>query len=160
MTLDNDDLRVTEAKGPVHVITHSKDVDLSQISGDSDVQNRNGTISVEPAGPYSVEARNNKGDVNVTLPPNAGATVNGRTHNGEVLTDFSLSVTGDEDKTVTGKIGAGTAHIELSTENGDLHIKRGSAEGAASAATGAAPDATNGKHLKTKSTLPAQPVAQ
>lgn len=160
MTMDNDDLRVTEAKGPVHVVTHSKDIDLSQISGDSDVQNRNGAISVEPAGPYSVEARNDKGDVNVTLPPNAGATVNGRTHNGEVLTDFSLSVTGDEDKTVTGKIGSGAAHIELSTENGDLHIKKGSPESATPATATAAPDATSGKHLKSKSTLPEQPVSQ
>ena len=138
MTLDNDDLRVTEAKGPVHVTTHSKDIDLSQISGDSDVEDRNGTISVEPAGPYSVEARNNKGDVNVTLPPNASATVNGRTHNGEVLTDFNLSVTGDEDKTVTGKIGSGAAHIELSTDNGDLHIKKGTAGGSAPTAAAAA----------------------
>jgi hypothetical protein len=86
--------------------------------------------------------------------------VNGRTHNGEVLTDFGLSVTGDEDKTVTGKIGSGTAHIELTTENGDLHIKKGSPESATPATATAAPDAVNGKHLKSKSTLPEQPVAQ
>jgi DUF4097 and DUF4098 domain-containing protein YvlB len=35
LTLNSDDLRVTEAKGPVRVTTHSKDVDLSQIYGDS-----------------------------------------------------------------------------------------------------------------------------
>lgn len=160
MTLDNDDLRVNEAKGPVHVVTHSKDVDFSQIDGDSYVENRNGTISVEPMGSFSVDAKNDKGDVNVTLPPNASATVNGRTHNGDVITDFSLSVSGDEDKTVTGKIGAGTAHIELSTDNGDLHIKKGQAEGEAAAATASGPAAANGKHLKSKSTLPQQPVAQ
>jgi DUF4097 and DUF4098 domain-containing protein YvlB len=161
MTLDNDDLRVTEAKGPVHVVTHSKDVDLSQIDGDSVVEDRNGTISVAPSGSYGVEARNQKGDVNVTLPPDAAATVNGQTHNGDVVTDFNLNVSGDEDKTVTGKIGSGTAHIELSTNNGDLHIKRGS--GAGAAATASAPGAAsgvNGKHLKSKNSLPQQPVAQ
>ena len=42
MTLNSDDLRVTEAKGQVHVITHSKDVDLSQIYGDSYVEDRDG----------------------------------------------------------------------------------------------------------------------
>jgi DUF4097 and DUF4098 domain-containing protein YvlB len=160
MTLDNDDLRVNEAKGPVHVVTHSKDIDLSQIAGDSDVEDRNGTISVEPAGAYAVDAKNDKGDVNVTLLPDAGATVNGHTHNGDVLTDFSLSVSGDEDKTVTGKIGSGSARIDLSTNNGDLHIKKGSAEGAAPAVTASTPGAAGGKHLKSSKNTPQQPVAQ
>ena len=35
MTLDSDNLRVTDAKGLVRVVTHSKDIDLSQIYGDS-----------------------------------------------------------------------------------------------------------------------------
>ena len=35
MTLNDDDLRVTEAKGQVRVTTHSKNVDLSQIYGDT-----------------------------------------------------------------------------------------------------------------------------
>ena len=51
MTLDSDDLRVNEATGAVHVVTHAKDVDLNQIYGDTSVQDRDGTISVEPAGP-------------------------------------------------------------------------------------------------------------
>jgi DUF4097 and DUF4098 domain-containing protein YvlB len=159
LTLDNDDLRVTEAKGPVRVITHSKDVDLGQITGDSYVEDRNGSISVEPAGSFGVDAKNEKGDVNITLPPDAGATVNGHTHNGDVMTDFSLSVNGDEDKTVTGKIGSGAAHIDLSTNNGDLHIKKGSPATPAPGATASEP-AASGKHLKSKSTLPQQPVAQ
>jgi len=160
LTLDNDDLRVTEAKGPVHVVTHSKDVDLSQIEGDTYVEDRNGTISVAPAGSYSVQAKNDKGDVNVILPPDAAATVDGRTHNGDVMTDFGLSVNGDEDKTVTGKIGSGMARIVLTTENGDLHIKKGEPASGAPEATASAPSAAGGKHLKSKSELPKQPVAQ
>ncbi len=35
ITLNSDDLRVSEAKGAVHVITRSKDVDLSEIYGDT-----------------------------------------------------------------------------------------------------------------------------
>ena len=91
---------MTEAKGQVHVVTHSKDVDLSQIYGDSYVEDRDGRISVEPAGAYGVEAKNSKGDVEVTLPPNASATVNGRTHNGDIITEFrACHVSGDENKT-------------------------------------------------------------
>ena len=63
----------------------------------------------------------------MTLPPNASATVNGQTHNGDIVTDYGWPVSGEEDKTVSGRIGSGAARIVLSTDNGDLHIKKGSA---------------------------------
>jgi DUF4097 and DUF4098 domain-containing protein YvlB len=163
LTLNDDDLRIIGAKGQVRVTTHSKDVDLSQIDGDSVVEDRDGTIRVEPAGAYSVDAKNSKGDVEITLAPNASATVNGRTHNGEVVTDFTLAVSGDEDKTVSGRIGGGAARITLSADNGDLHIKKGSATQAAAPAVPAAPaapNAPNERHLKSSKSLPAQPVTQ
>src|SRR5262249_19613192 len=127
LTLDSDDLRVTEAQGDVRVTTHSKDVDLSQIYGNSYIENRDGTINVEPAGAFGIEAKNSKGDVEITLPPNAAGTVDGHTHNGEILTDFGLAVSGEEDKTVSGKIGAGGPRIVLNSSNGDLGIKKGPA---------------------------------
>jgi DUF4097 and DUF4098 domain-containing protein YvlB len=165
MTLNSDDLRIAEAKGPVHVVTHSKDIDLSQIYGDSYVEDRDGRISVEPAGNYSVEAKNGKGNVEVTLPPNASATVDGRTRNGDIVSDFSLTVSGDESKTVTGRIGSGGSRIVLSAENGDVRIKKGSGFPPAppaptAAAAPKAPAAPNAPHLKAPKALPAQPVTQ
>jgi DUF4097 and DUF4098 domain-containing protein YvlB len=169
LTLDSDDLRVTEAKGEVRVTTHSKDVDLSQIYGDSYVENRDGSISVEPAGAFGIEAKNSKGDVEITLPPNAAGTVDGHTHNGDIITDYGLTVSGDEDKTVSGKIGAGGPKISISSDNGDLGIKKGSAFPSAPAEAPAAPGVPvtpktpatpNAPHLKSSKTLPEQPVAQ
>ena len=107
MTLNSDDLRVTEAKGQVRVTTHAKDVDLSQIYGDTYVDDSRGQISIEPAGAYSVDAKNGKGDVEVTLPPNASATVDGHTHNGDIVSDYPLAINGDESKTISGRIGSG-----------------------------------------------------
>ena len=163
MTLDSDNLHVSEAKGLVHVATRSKDIDLSEIYGDTSVESSNGTISVAPAGAYNVEAKNDKGDIELTLPPDASATVNGQTHNGDIVTDYGLTISGDENKTVSGKIGSGTAHIQISTSNGDLHIKKGSAFPAAAPAAGKAPTAPaapNAPHLKSNKTLPQQPVTQ
>jgi DUF4097 and DUF4098 domain-containing protein YvlB len=166
MTMNSDDLRVTETKGNVHVVTHSKDIDLNEIYGDTYVEDRNGTINVEPAGVYGVEAKNDKGDVELALPPDASATVNGRTHNGDVVTDYALTVSGEEDKTVSGKIGGGAARIVLNTSNGDLHIKKGSAFPPTPPAAPKAPAAPktpappNAPHLKSSKTLPQQPVTQ
>jgi DUF4097 and DUF4098 domain-containing protein YvlB len=156
LTLNSDDLRVTGASGQVRVSTHSKDVDLSQISGDSSVEDRDGRISVEPAGNYAVDARNDKGDVEVTLAPNAQADVDGHTRNGDIVTDFALAINGNESKTVSGRIGAGGHRIYLSADNGDVRIKKGS-----SASTAAAPPASpNAPHLRARKALPEQPVTQ
>ncbi len=165
ITLNSDDLRVSEAKGTVHVITRSKDVDLNEIYGDSSVEDRDGTISVEPAGAYAVDAKNGKGDIELTLPPNASATVDGRSRNGDIVTDFELPVIGEENKTVDGKIGSGAAKIVLSADNGDVRIKKGSAFPATPPAPTVAdapkaPAAPNAPHLKAPKPLPPQPVAQ
>jgi DUF4097 and DUF4098 domain-containing protein YvlB len=168
LALDSDELRVTEATGALHVVTHSKDIDLNQIYGDVYVENRTGSISVEPAGVYSVEARNSKGDVELTLPPNASANVNGRTHNGDIVSDFGLAISGDESKTVNGRIGSGSSRIVLNTENGDLRLKKGPAfpakpplpNAVAAPESPAAPAPPNARHLKAHKSLPAQPVTQ
>ena len=159
LTLNDDDLRIVGAKGPVQVTTHSKDVDLSQIAGDSQVQDRDGTIRVELAGPFSLDARNSKGDVEVILPPDASFTVSGHTRNGDVITDYPLSVSGDENKTVTGRIGSGAARLSLNADNGDLHIKKGSAIPPVPAMP-PVPPLPGERHLKSMKALPAQPVTQ
>jgi DUF4097 and DUF4098 domain-containing protein YvlB len=166
LTFDSDNLRVNESKGTVRVVTHSKDVDLNQIYGDSYVENRDGRIAIEPAGAFNIEAKNNKGDVELTLPPNASASVNGRTHNGDIVTEYALNISGEEDKTVSGRIGSGQTKIDLSSSNGDLRIKKGSAvppvPGVANMPTPPTPPPPpNAKHLKAPpKELPAEPVTQ
>lgn len=167
MTLNDDDLRVTEAKGPVRVETHSKNVDLTQIYGDTYVSDRDGNVNIAPAGAYSVEARitSGHGDMELTLPPDASATVNGNTRNGDIVSDFPLSISGDENKSVNGKIGSGSAKIQLATDVGDVHIKRGSGFPAtppppASSETPSAPAAPGAPHLKAPKTPPPAPVTQ
>ncbi|HME57330.1 MAG TPA: DUF4097 family beta strand repeat-containing protein [Terracidiphilus sp.] len=125
LTLDPNDLRVNQAKGQVRVVTHSKDIDLNQIYGDSYVKTSNGHIVIEPAGVYAVDANNEKGDIEVSLPPNASATVNARSHNGEIVSDYPIPATEGENKQATFTIGSGTARIVLNASNGDVHIKKG-----------------------------------
>lgn len=125
LTLNSDDLRITEARGQVRVSTHSKDVDLSQIYGDSYVEDRDGRISVEPAGNFGIEAKNSKGDVEVTLPPNASASVNARTRNGDIVSDFAMPSVEGAIKNVVFQVGSGGARVVLSADNGDVRLKRG-----------------------------------
>jgi len=159
LTLNSDNLRVTQSKGQVRVVTHSKDVDLTQIFGDTYVEDRDGRIAIEPAGSYAVEAKNRKGDVELRLPPNAHASLTGNTRNGDVVSDFPLAISGDESKTVSGTIGAGGPKVTLMAENGDIHIKRGDEVPPEPPAAAALPAAPNAPHLKAPK-VPAAPVTQ
>ncbi len=168
MTLNDEDLHVTEAKGGVHVTTHSKNVDLAEITGDIFVDDRDGDITIEPAGNYSVEARNasGHGDVVLTLPANASATVEARTRNGDIVSDFPLPSLGDDDsKLAKFVVGSGQAKVSLSTDVGDVRVKRGTGNGSgASSAQDApkvppVPKVPHAPHLRS-SQPPAEPVTQ
>ena len=164
MTLNDEDLRVTEAKGQLRITTHSKNVDLSQIYGDIYVEDRDGNISIEPAGPYAVEAKSNsgKGDLELTLPPNASATVNAYTHNGDILSDYPVSMPEGESKRVAFTVGSGATKINLTTDVGDVRIKKGSGFPTApsvSANPAKPPAPPNAPHLKAPKT-PVEPVTQ
>jgi hypothetical protein len=167
LTLTDDDLRITEVKGPVRVETHSKNIDLTQVYGDTYVSDRDGNVSIAPAGPFSVEAKisSGHGDMEVTLPPNASATVTGNTRNGDIMSDYPLSISGDESKSVSGKIGGGSAKVVLSADVGDVHIKKGSGFPAtppppATSEDVAPPVPPTAPHLKAPKTPPQAPVTQ
>ncbi len=160
MTLNDEDLRVTEAKGQVRVITHSKNIDLTQIYGDTYVEDRDGNISIEPAGVYNVEAKSNsgKGDLDVTLPPNASAAVNAYTHNGDIFSDYPANMPEGESKRVAFTVGGGGARINLSTNVGDVRIKKGSGFPPPSVSSNPPkpPAPPNAPHLK----APKKPIEQ
>jgi DUF4097 and DUF4098 domain-containing protein YvlB len=165
VTLNSDDLRVSEAKGTVHVTTHSKDVDLSQIYGDIYVQDRDGRVAIEPAGNYGVDAKNSKGDIELTLPPNTSATVNAHTHNGDIVSDYAVPSSDEDNKTANFTIGSGSSKITLTTDNGDIHIKKGSSEPPPPPAMPSAPEMpakppTAPHHLTAPKPLPPEPVTQ
>ena len=122
--------------------------------------NSRGQISIEPAGNYSIEAQSGKGDVEVTLPPDASADVDGRTHNGDIVSDFPLVINGEESKTVSGRIGSGQAKVSLIADVGDLRIKKGR-DFRPRRQPPPAPAAPNAPHLKPpKTPVPEAPVTQ
>jgi hypothetical protein len=113
--------------------------------------------------------KNNKGDVEVSLPDNASFTVDARTHNGDIVSDFPLEISGDENKTATGTVGKGGPKVTLSTEHADLRIRKGGEAPAAPAAPSApkvpgapkAPAAPGVPHLRAApKATPAEPVSQ
>ena len=98
----------------------------------------------------------------MTVPENGSATVDGSTHNGDIVSDFQLTISGDENKTVTGRIGSGGPKFTLSAKNGDLRIKKGPAfpPQPPAPAVPTAPSAPNARHLSPPANQPVQMVTQ
>jgi hypothetical protein len=86
--------------------------------------------------------------------------------NGDIVSEYPMPSIEGENKVASFTIGNGGARIVLSTDNGDLRIKKGSAfpatppPPASAAAPAAAPAAPGAPQLKTHKPLPPQPVTQ
>lgn len=66
------------------------------------------------------------GDVTVVLPADANVVVHGSTVNGDIESDFPVTVRGRwGPRRMTGTIGSGGRDLELETVNGEIEIRRG-----------------------------------
>jgi len=129
LTMDSDDLHVGQAVGPLRIVTRSKNIECTEISGDVHIENANGDVdvtAVEPLG--NIQINNASDPVTLTLPPNASFSIDATTNGGDLNTDFSLNVTGgDEHRNATGTVGKGGPKIEINARHGDISIKKGDA---------------------------------
>ncbi|MFZ0663483.1 MAG: DUF4097 family beta strand repeat-containing protein [Acidobacteriaceae bacterium] len=162
LTLDSDDLTATEVNGPVRIVTHSKNIELTRAAGDVHIENSDGDVNVTAAAPLgNVEIANRTGDVTLTVPENASFSVDASTTDDSDLgTDFPLQVTTNGDqKRLSGTVGSGGVRLDLSTTHGDLNLRKGSTETAPPAPR--APPKPSGpvRHLRAPET-PVAPVSQ
>jgi hypothetical protein len=73
----------------------------------------------------SLQFKTVNGAINLDLPPSTNATVEASTFNGEISSDFPLTVLGKYGrKKITGTIGAGGRELFLKTLNGSINLRR------------------------------------
>ena len=127
LTMDSDDLHLTQAGGSVRLVTHSKNIEATQISGDIHIEDANGEVNLAVSNPMgNILVKNRNQPITLTLPQNAGFTINASTSDGDVQTDFPLTVNGSDSRhTVTGQVGNGAVKIDLSQDHGDLRLRKG-----------------------------------
>lgn len=125
--------------------TVNGDVEAASLGADADVSTVNGSVDVSAAGHVeastvngSIRAAMGKADwssvakfstvnggITVTLPPDLSTDVRAETVNGELDTDFPLTVTGKfGPRHMRGTIGNGGRSLELSTVNGSIRLKK------------------------------------
>lgn len=145
---DNNDVTVDfTIKLPAGIVfsgeTVNGEIDAEGLGADAEVTTVNGSINVQATG--HVEARTVNGSIRasmgradwssetefttvnggitLTLPANLSAEVSAETVNGDLETDFPLTVTGKfGPRHMRGTIGNGGRQLKLSTVNGSIHL--------------------------------------
>lgn len=149
---DNNDVSVAfTVKVPAGVKFEGRTVNggvtATDLRADASVSTVNGSVSVQTAGFAEGETVNGdvdvvmgridsdkslsfstvNGSVDVTIPANAALDVRANTTNGDITTDFPLTVSGRfGPRQLKGTIGGGGRSMSLTTVNGNIKIHKGS----------------------------------
>jgi DUF4097 and DUF4098 domain-containing protein YvlB len=130
LNMDSGDLRASQLSG-FKIRTRSKDLHLESITGDVEVANRNASVELHadktPLG--SISINNDRGSIQVYLPSEAAFQVQAKTRGGDIESDFDeLKVQNSgRDSTISGSVGSAgskAVKVQLSTEHGDIEIRK------------------------------------
>jgi len=128
LTLNSDNLEATQTGGPLRIVTRSKNIDLTEAAGDIHIENSNGDVNIAAAAPLgNIDITNRTGDLTLTVPENASFSVMAiTTGDNDLRTDFPLQVTtSGNQKQISGTVGNGGVHLDLTTRHGDLQLRKG-----------------------------------
>ncbi|HSU18480.1 MAG TPA: DUF4097 family beta strand repeat-containing protein [Acidobacteriaceae bacterium] len=126
LQIERGDLQGNQLFGPVTLTTRDRSIQLDDVAGPVQVNNRNGAVSITSATPLGpVEITNQHGSVDLGLPANAGFSVDAQTRNGDLDNEFGLQVQGEQNRhTLTGTVGNGGPAVHVTTSDGDISIRK------------------------------------
>jgi DUF4097 and DUF4098 domain-containing protein YvlB len=129
LVLESGDLRASSLAGPTRVITRSKDIHLNDFTGNVRIEDNNSDIELTPGKlPLgNIQITNRRGHIQLVLPADANFQLDAHASRGEISSDFpGLKVENrGHDSQARGSVGSGGPQIQLSTERGDIEIRRG-----------------------------------
>lgn len=127
--LVNGSLNVEKLNGEVHADLVNGKLRASDLSGEANLATVNGSIEANYASLNNVreiKLKSVNGRVELLLPQAPNADVEASVVNGSISTDFPLTVKGRFlGKSMSGMLGSGGMHIELSNVNGSIHLGPG-----------------------------------
>jgi hypothetical protein len=121
------DLRASSIAGPVKLNTRSNEVHLEDVSGEVDVENRNGVVELRAKAPLgNIDISNVHGGIELDLPQNANFRLDAQSSNGNIdVGDFGINVDNSRrDSTARGAIGKGGPDIRLRADRGSIQIRK------------------------------------
>ncbi len=124
--MEPDDLRANSIAGPFKIDTRSKGIHLQDVSGSVEINNRNGTVEVRPKAPLgNLNITNVHGEIDLTMPANAGFQLSAESVGGDIQSDYTLSVDNSHNiATASGTVGKGGPEVHLRADHGTIQIRK------------------------------------
>lgn len=121
-----DELRANAVIGPFKLDTRSKSVRLEDVRGDVHIDTRNASVEMRPKPPLgNIDVSNVHGEIDVTLPANAGFQLDAQSIGGEIQSDFNVSVDNSgNNATARGTIGKGGPDLRLKADHGTIQLRK------------------------------------
>jgi DUF4097 and DUF4098 domain-containing protein YvlB len=123
----NQGLHITRARGNIEAETTNgsivmREIDSSHVSANTvnGICEYDGTVRED--GRYYLGAFN--GQITMSVPERASASITARTVNGKIVTAFPVSLRRSTENRVSFTLGTGSARIELESHNGSIHLIR------------------------------------
>ena len=128
LDMDSGDLRAGDLLGPFRLMTRSKDVRLTGLSGDVRLENENGAVEIHMGKLGNMQLSNRNSDVQIYLPDKAAFQLDARSRGGEIESDFdALKIdNGDNQATASGTVGGGGPRLVINNEHGGIELRKGS----------------------------------
>src|SRR6266571_39116 len=94
ISMGHGDLRASSVAGPVKLVTRSNEVHFEDVSGEVEVENRNGIVAIRPKAPLgNIDISNARGGIELEMPPSAGFRLDAQSSNGTIdVNDFGVNV--------------------------------------------------------------------
>jgi len=127
ISMGHGDIRASSVAGPVKLTTRSNEVHFEDVSGEVDVENRNGLVAIRPKAPLgNIDISNSHGGIELDLPASAGFRLDAQSTNGNIdVNDFGVNVDNQRrDATARATIGKGGPDIRLRTDRGSIQIRK------------------------------------
>jgi len=128
LNMESGDLKASDLAGPIRISTKAKDIRLNDFSGDVRLEDSRADINLEPGKlPLgNITINNSKGRIQLVLPAKAAFQLDAQTSHGDISSDFSeLKVENRANRSrATGSVGSGGPQVQLSTEHGDIEIRK------------------------------------
>lgn len=124
----NGELKVDSSAGTLHAESHNGAIRAAYAGPAVTIVSHNGEVVVDLSRCAAVTGNvtSNNGAVQVFVGESTSASVECRTHNGEVRADAPLDQVRKSRGRLTGKLGAGDGQLELRTHNGDVRLQKAS----------------------------------
>lgn len=128
--LVNGGLTIEKVSGGVDASLVNGKARTANLAGEANISSVNGSVEVSYSSLNNVREirlKSVNGSIELNLPGSPNADVKASTVNGSMKSDFPLTVQGSfASHHLSGTLGSGGTHIELSNVNGSIHIGSGS----------------------------------